>query len=154
MSQMQSMERPYRIDIQQYGVPYGLLYRRTEPGYVLADGTVLLESERDEYGRYRGGAGMDGMYIQTGRFYAPVHSECGQICGFRELELESCLNPADISAAQMLYRIDAVPGDTSPSENTPEPSSIRDRLRQYEEQAAQDARAEENRRHGYMRLRP
>ena len=57
MSQMQTMERPYRIDIQQYGVPYGLLYRRTEPGYVLADGTVLLESERDEYGRYRGGAG-------------------------------------------------------------------------------------------------
>ncbi len=35
------------ISIVQSGVPCGLFQKRTEPGYLLADGTVLLESERD-----------------------------------------------------------------------------------------------------------
>lgn len=34
------------IAIRQIGVPYGWLYRRTEPGYLLADGTALLECAR------------------------------------------------------------------------------------------------------------
>ena len=43
------------ISIVQTGVPCGLIQKRMEPGYVLADGTVLLESERDANGFYRGG---------------------------------------------------------------------------------------------------
>ena len=74
------------IGIMQSGVPYGLLQKRVEPGFLLADGTALLESERDDFGRYRGGAGMDGMYLQTGQLYAPVRGEDGQIKAFQEVK--------------------------------------------------------------------
>lgn len=55
------MDRPYFLDlpdgaaltrkgqeigIAQSGVPYGLVQKRMVPGYLLADGTALLESER------------------------------------------------------------------------------------------------------------
>lgn len=74
------------INIVQSGVPCGLMEKRTEPGYLLADGTALLESERDDFGRYRGGAGMDGMYLQTGQLYAPVRGADGQIRAFQEVK--------------------------------------------------------------------
>ena len=74
------------ISITQSGVPCGLIEKRMEPGYLLADGTTLLESERDDFGRYRGGAGMDGMYLQTGRLYAPVCGADGQIRAFQEVK--------------------------------------------------------------------
>lgn len=74
------------IGIAQSGVPCGLIERHTEPGYLLADGTALLESERDDFGRYRGGAGMDGMYLQTGRLYAPVCGVDGQVRAFQEVK--------------------------------------------------------------------
>lgn len=74
------------INIARSGVPCGLVQRRTEPGYLLADGTALLESERDGFGRYRGGAGMDGMYLQTGRLYAPVRGVDGEIRAFQEVK--------------------------------------------------------------------
>ena len=74
------------ISIAQSGVPCGLMDKRIEPGYLLADGTALLESERDGFGRFRGGAGMDGMYLQTGRLYAPVCGVDGQIRAFQEVK--------------------------------------------------------------------
>ena len=74
------------INIARSGVPCGLVQRRTEPGYLLADGIALLESERDGFGRYRGGAGMDGMYLQTGRLYAPVRGVDGEIRAFQEVK--------------------------------------------------------------------
>jgi len=60
-----------------YELPYGYpkKNRRMIPGYVLEDGVVLLESEKDEDGSYKGGAGMDGMYLQTGRRYTPVFND-------------------------------------------------------------------------------
>ena len=74
------------ISIAQSGVLCSLMEKRTEPGFLLADGTALLESERDAFGRYRGGAGMDGMYLQTGRLYAPVRGADGQINAFQEVK--------------------------------------------------------------------
>ena len=73
------------IAIRQIGVPYGWLYRRTEPGYLLADGTALLECERDSAGRYKGGAGLDGVYLHTGRLYVPVLAEDGKVRAFQEV---------------------------------------------------------------------
>lgn len=100
------------IGIRQTGVPYGLLRRRTEQGFVLSDGTVLLESERDESGRYKGGAGMDGMYLSTGRLYKPLFDGEGSIRAFQEVRLEN-------------YH------------NNEAPPSIRDGLRRFQEEAAQ-----------------
>ena len=53
---------------------------------MLDNGLVLLESERDRHGNYRAGAGMDGMYLQTGRVFAPIQREDGQTVGFLETE--------------------------------------------------------------------
>lgn len=74
------------IGIQQTGVPYGFVRRRTEPGYILKNGAALLESERDAAGNYLGGAGMDGIYLKTGRSYTPVLDGEGNVRAFREVE--------------------------------------------------------------------
>ena len=54
----------------KYGYPENR--SRTIPGYLLDNGTVLLDSERDTDGSYIGGAGMDGMYLRTPERYSPV----------------------------------------------------------------------------------
>ena len=71
------------IAIQQRGVPCGLTQSRIEEGYLLQDGTTLLESEKDENGFYIGGAGMDGMYLRTPQRYEPVRNDSGKITAFR-----------------------------------------------------------------------
>jgi hypothetical protein len=84
------------IPIRTRSVPYGLsgVNRRILPGYILANGTALLEDERDEYGNYYGGAGMDGMYLKLGDRYAPVKNEDGSVRAFRKVEeKQHTLNP-------------------------------------------------------------
>ena len=56
---------PWISRVVRKGVPYGYASRTVKPGYLLTDGTALLESERDENGFYTGGAGMDGMYLPS-----------------------------------------------------------------------------------------
>lgn len=80
------------IDIKSVGVPYGWpkSRQRIEPGYVLENGIVLLESERDENGNYIGGAGMDGMYLRApypNHLFSPVCKENGEIHAFRRVEI-------------------------------------------------------------------
>ena len=79
------------VGIQQTGVPYGLFNRRIEPGYVLKNGTVLLESEKDGAGRYIGGAGMDGMYMRTNERYEPLPGLDGKPRAFRRVDRNSVL---------------------------------------------------------------
>ena len=81
------------IGIRSVGVPYGWPQsrRRTEPGYVLENGIVLLDSERDADGRYYGGAGMDGMFLRApypNRLFSPVRNPDGSIRAFRRAEPE------------------------------------------------------------------
>jgi hypothetical protein len=75
------------IPIRSRSVPYGLegVNRRILPGYILANGTALLEDERDAYGNYYGGAGMDGMYLKLGDRYASVKNEDGSVRAFRRV---------------------------------------------------------------------
>ena len=96
------------IAIRQIGVPYGWLYRRTEPGYLLADGTALLECERDSAGRYKGGAGLDGVYLHTGRLYVPVLAEDGKVRAFQEVRPENYLAAAEMSAEGNYNQIDGI----------------------------------------------
>ena len=117
------------ISIVQAGVPCGLFQKRMEPGYMLADGTVLLESERDANGCYKGGAGMDGMYLQTGQLYAPVRGEDGQIRAFREVKPENYLAAAEMSMEGNYNQIDGVINNEAPK------PSVLDSLRQCQEEA-------------------
>jgi len=80
------------VKVRQIGVPCGLFEKRTEPGFMLENGTVLLESEKDEQGRYIGGAGMDGMYLRTPERYSPVQGQDSKILGFRREDPQSVLN--------------------------------------------------------------
>ncbi len=73
------------VEIAQKGVAYGVINRRTEPGFTLSDGTALLESEKDENSFYIGGAGMDGMLLQTPARYEPVRDDEGKITAFRRM---------------------------------------------------------------------
>ena len=75
------------IPIKTTAVPMGLpgVNRRTVNGFVLANGIVLLESERDSSGNYVGGAGLDGMYLRTPHRFTPVKNESGEIRAFREV---------------------------------------------------------------------
>lgn len=65
-------------------VDYGFLQHRIIPGYVLENGIVLLDEERDEQGRYIGGVGMDGMYLRTDSRYTPVLDKTGTVTAFWE----------------------------------------------------------------------
>ena len=73
------------VEIAQVGVPIGYINRRTDPGYMLANGTALLESEKDEAGFYVGGAGMDGMFLRTAERYEPIRDDDGTIYAFRRM---------------------------------------------------------------------
>ena len=77
-----------KIEITPKKAPMGLpgTNRRLVEGYVLKNGIVLIESERDSKGRYLGGAGMDGMYLNTGRVFEPVRDATGDIQAFREVQ--------------------------------------------------------------------
>ena len=77
------------VGIKRTGVPYGLFNQRIEPGFVLKNGFVLLECEKDEAGRYTGGAVIDGMYLRAARQYEPVRNESGEIQAFRRVDRQS-----------------------------------------------------------------
>ena len=126
------------IAIRQAGVPYGWLYRRTEPGYLLADGTALLECERDSAGRYKGGAGLDGVYLHTGRLYVPVLAEDGKIRAFQEVQPENYLAAAEKSTEANYNQIDGIINN----EPTPKPS-VRDALSQCRQDAAKGGKTPE-----------
>lgn len=63
------------IKVIAYEIEYGYpeSRRRTIPGYLLDNGTVLLDSERDADGSYIGGAGVDGMFLKTPERYTPIY---------------------------------------------------------------------------------
>lgn len=71
------------IKIISFQIPMGLpvFGQRMVPGYKLANGDVLMESERDENGLYYAGAGMDGMYLRVEGRYELVRDESGAIIG-------------------------------------------------------------------------
>lgn len=75
------------IPIKAKEIPMGLpgVNRRMVSGFMLANGFVLLDSERDPQGRYYGGAGMDGMYLRTPHIFTPVRDASGEIRAFREV---------------------------------------------------------------------
>ena len=77
--------KPWVSRVASEGVPCGLISKHVEPGFLLVDGTVLLESEKDENGFYIGGAGMDGMYLKTGTLYEPVRDDNSKITSFRRM---------------------------------------------------------------------
>ena len=81
------------VEIAQTGVPCGLpgQSQRMEPGFVLKNGTVLLESEKDGRGLYIGGAGMDGMYLRTQERHEPIRDDGGSILTFRRVQPPSVL---------------------------------------------------------------
>jgi len=117
------------VGIARVGVPYGLFQRRIEPGYVLANGTVLLECEKDAFGRYQGGAGMDGMYLKIPEFYVPVLSESGQIRAFQQVAPENYLAAAEMSTENNYNQIDGIINNEAPK------NSVRDTLRQCQQEA-------------------
>lgn len=73
------------IAIQSRKVPVGLWKKRNEPGFMLANGFALLESEKDADGNYIGGAGIDGMYTKTPHRFQPVLEESGLPRAFRDV---------------------------------------------------------------------
>ena len=117
------------ISVIQTEVPFGLFQKKSVPGYLLSDGVILLESERNEKGFYKGGAGMDGMYLQTGRVYAPVFSDDGNIRAFKELMPENYLANAEVGIEQNYNQIDGIVNNVAPEKA--EPVSIRETLRRF-----------------------
>lgn len=73
------------LGVLHCGVICGSALRRTDPGYVLVDGSVLLGCERDSFGRWRCGNGMTGTYLETGQLYAPVRHADGIVRTFQEV---------------------------------------------------------------------
>ena len=79
------MSKIYRVISREVMYGYPKHSQRMIPGYILEDGVVLLDSERDEVGAYKGGAGMEGIYLQTGRRYSPIFEQ-NTVVAFAEIE--------------------------------------------------------------------
>jgi len=117
------------IGIKQTGVTCNLPNHKTESGYILRNGAVLLESERDAAsGCYRGGSGMGGMYLRTGELYRPVYAD-GKISAFRQVQPENYLAAAEMSAEQNYNMIDGIPNNEMPR------PSLRDTLQKWQHES-------------------
>lgn len=73
------------LGIQQKGALMGTSTNRIESGYLLSNGTALLENEKDENGFYVGGDYVNGEYLKSQERYEPVRNEDGAIIGFRQM---------------------------------------------------------------------
>ena len=73
------------LDIQQKGALMGTSTNRIESGYLLSNGTALLENEKDENGFYVGGNYVNGEYLKSQERYEPVRNKDGAITGFRQM---------------------------------------------------------------------
>ena len=73
------------LGIQQKGALMGTSTNRIESGYLLSNGTALLENEKDENGFYVGGNYVNGEYLKSQERYEPVRNEDGAIIGFRQM---------------------------------------------------------------------
>ncbi|MDE6455085.1 MAG: DUF4316 domain-containing protein, partial [Dysosmobacter sp.] len=119
------------ILIREREVPCGLVEQRMEPGYILWNGTVLLESERDDSGCYRAGSGMDGMYLRTPELYRPSYTDDGRLWAFRQVRPtpENYLATAEMSVEGNYNQIDGIINNEAPK------PSLLDTLRQCQEDA-------------------
>lgn len=119
------------ILIREREVPCGMMEQRMEPGYVLWNGTVLLESEREESGCYKAGAGLDGMYLQIPEVYRPVYTDDGRLWAFRQVRPapENYLATAEMSVEGNYNQIDGIINNEAPK------PSVLDALRQCQEDA-------------------
>ena len=118
--------------ITDFSVTIGLpgVNQRKEPGYVLDNGLVLLESERDSQGNYKAGAGMDGMFLQTGRIFEPIRYPDGEILAFLERQPERT-RTKDLESVKAG---DAVKVPEHREEKKPQkPPSLREQLRRAQE---------------------
>lgn len=73
------------LSVRQEGVLMGISTKCIVSGYLLSNGTVLLESEKDENGFYVGGDYVNGEYLKSQERYEPVRNENGAITGFRQM---------------------------------------------------------------------
>lgn len=118
--------------ITDFSVTIGLpgVNQRKEPGYVLDNGLVLLESERDSQGNYKAGAGMDGMFLQTGRIFEPIRYPDGEILAFLECQPERTRT----KDRETEKTSDAVKAPEHREEKMhPKPPSLREQLRRAQE---------------------
>ncbi len=71
----------------QKDIPFCGPDRHTEPGFVLEDGTILIESAKDSDGCYFGGGIIDGMFFNNLARYQAIRNENGYVLGFVHLPL-------------------------------------------------------------------
>ena len=118
--------------ITDFTVTMGLpgVNQRQEPGFVLDNGLVLLESERDSQGNYKAGAGMDGMFLQTGRIFEPIRYPDGEILAFLERQPER-IRAKDLESV----KADDTARVQKPREErqSQRPPSLREQLRRAQE---------------------
>ena len=97
---------------------------------MLDNGLVLLESERDSQGNYKAGAGIDGMFLQTGRIFEPIRYPDGEILAFLERQPER-IRAKDLESV----KADDTARVQKPREERPsqKPPSLREQLRRAQE---------------------
>ena len=119
------------ILIREREVPCGMRDQRMEQGFVLWNGTVLLESEREDSGCYKAGAGMDGVYLRIPEFYRPVYTDDGRLWAFRQVRPapENYLATTEMSVERNYNQIDGIINNEAPK------PSLLDNLRQCQEAA-------------------
>lgn len=101
--------------IREREVLCGLAEQRMEPGYILWNGTVLLESARDNSGCYKA-VGLDGMFRQAAELYRPSYTDDGRLWAFRQVRSapENYLATTEMSVENNCNQIDGIINNTAP----------------------------------------
>ena len=102
------------ILIREREVPCGMGDQRMEPGYILWNGTVLLENERDDSGCYKAVGNL-----HTPEFYRPSYTDDGRLWAFRRVQPvpENYLATAEMSVEDNYNQIDGIINDKAPLES-------------------------------------
>jgi hypothetical protein len=74
------------LDFIKAEITCGITIQKTQSGYKLSTGVILLPLEWDINGHYFGVIGLDGMYLRTGKRYRPVLDSCRHLYAFQEVE--------------------------------------------------------------------
>lgn len=99
---MKAMSKKHKIVAREVTIGWPEEMRRTVPGYVLDDGILLLEREKNAHGNYIGCTGMDGMLTETSRLFYPV-KENDEIIAFEEIREPEQSRSGTLSEQQQKY---------------------------------------------------
>lgn len=70
---------------QKVNIAIGFAQRKITTAYQLSNGVILLPTEREPNGWYRGAVSLDRIFLHTGKKYRPVYDNQQKLFAFQDM---------------------------------------------------------------------